>query len=154
MRPAFTRDPLFKKGLKVRKAVVGAEYVERRLAAAGEHDWLFEEAATKFAWGSVWSRPGLSRKTRSLLNIAALTAMNLRHELKLHIRAGLRNGLTRKEIAEALLHCAVYCGFPKSLDAFRLAKEVFDETDAAKGKNSNRTAKPPRPPGKTKWNRR
>ena len=89
MRPAFTRDPLFKKGLKVRKAVVGADYVERRLAAASEHDWLFEEAATKFAWGSVWNRPGLSRKMRSLLNIAALTAMNLRHELKLHIRAGL-----------------------------------------------------------------
>jgi 4-carboxymuconolactone decarboxylase len=130
MRPAFTKDPLFRKGLKVRKAVVGADYVERRLAAASEHDWLFEEAATKFAWGSVWSRPGLSRKTRSLLNIAALTAMNLRHELKLHIRAGLRNGLTRKEIAEALLHCAVYCGFPKALDAFRLAKEVFDEADA------------------------
>jgi len=135
MRPAFTRDPLFKKGLKVRKAVVGADYVERRLAAASEHDWLFEEAATKFAWGSVWNRPGLSRKMRSLLNIAALTAMNLRHELKLHIRAGLRNGLKRKEIAEALLHCSVYCGFPKSLDAFRLAKEVFDEMDAAKRKN-------------------
>ena len=130
MRPAFTKDPLFKKGLKVRKAVVGGEYVERRLAAASEHDWLFEEAATKFAWGSVWNRPGLSRKMRSLLNIAALTAMNLRHELKLHIRAGLRNGLKRKEIAEALLHCSVYCGFPKALDAFRLAKEVFDEMDA------------------------
>ena len=135
MRPAFTKDPLFKKGLKVRKAVVGADYVERRLAAASEHDWLFEEAATKFAWGSVWNRPGLSRKMRSLLNIAALTAMNLRHELKLHIRAGLRNGLKRKEIAEALLHCSVYCGFPKALDAFRLAKEVFDELDAAKHKN-------------------
>lgn len=130
VRPAFTREPLFKKGLKVRKAVVGAEYVERRLDAADEHAWLLEEAATKFAWGSVWSRPGLSRKIRSLLNIAALTAMNLRHELKLHIRAGLRNGLKRKEIAEALLHCSVYCGFPKALDAFRLAKEVFDEMDA------------------------
>ncbi len=130
-RARLARNPLFRKGLAVRKAVVGKEYVERRLAAASEQDWLFEEAATKFAWGQVWSRPGLSRKMRSLINISALTAMNLRHELKLHIRAGLRNGLTRKEIAEALLHCAVYCGFPKSLDAFRLAKEVFEEMDVA-----------------------
>jgi alkylhydroperoxidase/carboxymuconolactone decarboxylase family protein YurZ len=127
---ALAKDPLFRKGLKIRKEVVGADYIERRLAQAGGQDWPFEEAATKFAWGSVWSRPGLSRKTRSLLNIAALTAMNLRNELKLHIRAGLRNGLTRREISEALLHCAVYCGFPKSLDAFRLAKEVFEELDA------------------------
>ncbi len=138
MRPAITKDPLFKKGLKVRKAVVGKEYVERRLATASEHDWLFEEAATKFAWGSVWSRPGLSRKMRSLINISVLTAMNLRHELKLHIRAGLRNGLTRKEIAEALLHCAVYCGFPKALDAFRLAKEVFQEMDAVSRRGSKK----------------
>jgi 4-carboxymuconolactone decarboxylase len=138
MRPALTKDPLFRKGLKIRKAVVGGDYVERRLATAGEHDWMFEEAATKFAWGSVWSRPGLSRKMRSLINISALTAMNLRHELKLHIRAGLRNGLTRKEIAETLLHCAVYCGFPKSLDAFRLAKEVFEEVDAESRRGKKR----------------
>ncbi len=130
MRPAFTRDPLFKKGLKIRKALVGAEYVERRLDAADEHTWPFEELATKFAWGQVWSRPGLPRKVRSFLNIAALTAMNMRHELKLHIRAALRNGLTRKEISETILHCAVYCGFPKALDALRLMKEVFEEVDA------------------------
>jgi len=138
MRRALIKDPLFRKGLKVRKAVVGADYVERRLAAASAQDWLFEEAATKFAWGQVWSRPGLSRKMRSLINISALTAMNLRHELKLHIRAGLTNGLTRKEIAEALLHCAVYCGFPKALDAFRLAKEVFEEVDGAAKKKRRR----------------
>lgn len=129
MRSTLAKDPLFRKGLKIRKAVVGADYVERRLAAASDQDWLFEEAATRFAWGQVWSRPGLSRKMRSVINISALTAMNLRHELKLHIRAGLRNGLTRKEIGETLLHCAVYCGFPKALDAFRLAKEVFAEVD-------------------------
>ena len=128
-RPALTKDPLFKKGLKIRKAVVGAEYVERRLDAADEYAWPLEEAATKFAWGAVWSRPGLSRKTRSFLNLAALTAMNMRHELKTHIRAALRNGLTRKEISETLLHCAVYCGFPKALDGLRVMKEVFDEVD-------------------------
>ena len=151
MRPAFTKDPLFRKGLKIRKEVVGAEYVERRLAAANEYTWPFEELATKYAWAMVWGRPGLSRKVRSFLNLAALTAMNMRHELKLHIRSALRNGLTRKEVSEALLHCAVYAGVPKALDALRLMQEVFDEVDAAKSKNNNRTAKTP---GKTRFNRR
>jgi 4-carboxymuconolactone decarboxylase len=131
MRPTFTKDPLFRKGLKIRKEVVGKEYVERRLDAANEYTWPFEELATKFAWGMVWGRPGLPRKVRSYLNLAALTAMNMRHELKLHIRSALRNGLTRKEIAEALLHCTVYAGVPKGLDALRLMQEVFDEVDAA-----------------------
>jgi len=138
VRRALLKDPLFRKGLKIRKAVVGAEYVERRLAAADELAWPFEEFATRFAWGSVWSRPALSRKTRSFLNLAALTAMNMRHELKTHIRAALRNGLTRKEVAETLLHCAVYCGFPKSLDALRLMQEVFGEMDAGPGRGKNR----------------
>jgi 4-carboxymuconolactone decarboxylase len=131
MRPTFTKDPLFKKGLKIRREVVGPEYVERRLAAANEYTWPFEEFATKVAWGMVWGRPGLPRKVRSYLNLAALTAMNMRHELKLHIRSALRNGLTRKEISEALLHCAVYAGVPKALDALRLMQEVFDELDTA-----------------------
>lgn len=130
MRSTLNKDPLFRKGLKLRKAVVGGEYVERRLAAADRYAWPFEELATKFAWGAVWSRPGLSRKTRSFLNLAALTAMNLRHELKTHIKGALRNGLTRMEIAEALLHCAIYCGFPKALDALRLMQEAFEEVDA------------------------
>ncbi len=151
MRPAFTKDALFRKGLKIRKEVVGADYVERRLAAANEYTWPFEELATKYAWGMVWGRRGLPRKVRSFLNLAALTAMNMRHELKLHIRSALRNGLTRKEISEALLHCAVYAGVPKALDALRLMQEVFDEVDAAKSKTNNRTAKTPRI---TKSNRR
>lgn len=130
MRPAFVNDPLFKKGLKIRKQLLGAEYVERRLDAADEYTWPFEELATKSAWGMIWSRPGLPRKIRSFLNLAALTAMNMRHELRLHIRSALRNGLTRKEIAEALLHCAIYSGYPKAVDALRLMKEVFDEVDA------------------------
>ena len=130
MRRALAKDPLFRKGLKVRKEVAGAEFVERRLAAADELSWPFEELTTKFAWGMVWTRPTLSRKTRSFLNLAALTAMNMRHELKTHIRGALNNGLTRKEIAEALLHCIVYCGFPKGLDALRLMQEVFAELDA------------------------
>lgn len=130
MRPAFTKDPLFRKGLKIRKAVVGAEYVERRLDAADEYAWPFEELATKFAWGAVWGRPALPRKVRSYLNLATLTAMNMRHELKTHIRGALRNGLTRREVSEALLHCAAYCGFPKALDGLRLMNEVFAEIDS------------------------
>jgi len=130
MRPAFTKDPLFRKGLKIRKELLGAEYVERRLDAANEYTWPFEELATKSAWGMVWGRPGLPRKVRSFLNLAALTAMNMRHELKLHIRSALRNGLTRREVAEALLHCAIYCGYPKAVDALRLMSEVYDEVDA------------------------
>ncbi len=130
MRPAFTKEPLFKKGLKIRKQLLGSRYVEQRLDSADEYTWPFEELATKTAWGMVWSRPGLPRKVRSFLNLAALTAMNMRHELRLHIRSALRNGLTRKEIAEALLHCAIYCGYPKAVDALRLMREVFDEIDA------------------------
>lgn len=136
MRPAFTKEPLFRKGLKIRKELLGAEYVERRLDAANEYTWPFEELATKTAWGMIWSRPGLPRKVRSYLNLAALTAMNMRHELQLHIRTALRNGLTRKEIAESLLHCAIYCGYPKAVDALRLMKEVYDDLDgeARRGK--------------------
>ena len=134
MRAAYAKDPLFRKGLKIRKSVVGAEFVERRLAAADELSWPFEELTTKFAWGAVWGRPTLPRKVRSFLNLAALTAMNMRHELKTHIRGALRNGLTRREIAETLLHCIVYCGFPKGLDALRLMQEVFAEIDAEAGR--------------------
>jgi 4-carboxymuconolactone decarboxylase len=132
MRPAFTKDPLFKKGLRIRKALLGAQYIEGRLDQADEYTWPFEELATKSAWGMIWTRPGLPRKVRSYLNLAALTAMNMRHELKIHIRAALRNGLTRKEVAETLLHCAIYCGYPKAVDALRIMKEVYDELDASR----------------------
>ena len=143
MRPAFVNDPLFKKGLKIRKQVVGAEYVEHRLQTANEYTWPFEELATKTAWGMIWSRPGLPRRIRSFINLGALTALSLPHELRLHIRAALRNGLTRKEIAETLLHCAIYCGYPKSVDAMRAMREVFEQVDrenrrGAAGKRSKR----------------
>jgi alkylhydroperoxidase/carboxymuconolactone decarboxylase family protein YurZ len=132
MHPAFVKEPLFRKGLRIRKQVIGADYVAHRLKAANEYTWPFEELATKTAWGMIWSRPGLSRKVRSHLNLAALTAMNMRDELRLHIRAALRNGLSRKEIAETLLHCAIYCGYPKAVDALRLMGEVFERVDAEK----------------------
>lgn len=141
MRPAFTKDPLFKKGLRIRKALLGAQYIESRLDQADEYTWPFEELATKTAWGMIWGRPGLPRKVRSFLNLAAMTAMNMRHELKIHIRAALRNGLTRKEIAEALLHCTIYCGYPKGVDALRIMKEVYDELDAPKKRKTSGTKK-------------
>ena len=144
MRPAFVRESLFRKGLKIRKQVIGAEYVERRLQTANEYTWPFEELATKSAWGMIWSRPGLPRKIRSFLNLGVLTALSLPHELRLHIRAALRNGLTRKEIAEALLHCAIYCGYPKAVAALRAMREVYEQVDgeerrkAARKKNKRR----------------
>ena len=126
----IARNPLFRKGLKVRRAVVGNDHVEHRLASANQYSWPMEEITTSFAWGMVWSRPGLSRKTRSFLNLAMLTAMNMRIELKTHIKGALRNGLTRMEVAETLLHCAVYCGFPKAIDGLRIMQEAFAELDA------------------------
>lgn len=144
MRPAFTKDPLFRKGLRIRKALLGARYIEGRLNQADEYTWPFEELATKTAWGMIWGRAGLPRKVRSYLNIAAMTAMNLRHELKIHIRAALRNGLTRKEIAEAILHCTIYCGYPKGVDALRIMKEVYDELDSAKKSKTSSRTKPRR----------
>jgi 4-carboxymuconolactone decarboxylase len=129
---AKTKDRLFEKGLRVRTEVLGAEHVKRRTQKANEYAWPFEEFTTKAAWGLIWSRPGLSRKSRSLLNLGMLTALGQPQELRLHIRAALRNGLTRTEIAEALLHTAVYCGIPKCSEARRAMLEVFEQVDADK----------------------
>ena len=128
---AKTKDPLYRKGLKVRAEVLGAEYVARRTQAPNEYAQRFEEFTTKAAWGLVWSRPGLTRKQRSLLNLGMLTALGQPTELRLHIRGALRNGLTRDEIAEALLHTAVYCGIPKCSEARRAMLEVFADADEA-----------------------
>jgi 4-carboxymuconolactone decarboxylase len=127
-----TKDPLYEKGLKVRAEVLGAEHVARRTQAPNEHAQMFEEFTTKAAWGLIWSRPGLTRKQRSLLNLGMLTALGQPQELRLHIRAALRNGLTRTEIAEALLHTAVYCGIPKCSEARRAMLEVFADVDEDK----------------------
>jgi 4-carboxymuconolactone decarboxylase len=127
---ALLKDPLFKKGLAVRKEVLGAEDVERRLADADEYTLGFEEITTKAAWGIIWSRPGISRKVRSFINLGVLTALRQPEELRVHIRVALRNGLTRKEIGEAILHCSVYCGIPRAADARRVMSAVFAALDA------------------------
>jgi len=124
---------LFSKGLEVRKEVVGAEYVERSLAAAEEDEFTapLQQLITEYCWGAVWTRDGLDRRTRSLLNLAMLTALNRPHELKIHVRGAVNNGVTEEEIREVLLQGAIYCGVPAALDAFRVAKEVLREMDGS-----------------------
>jgi 4-carboxymuconolactone decarboxylase len=115
----------FDQGLAIRKEVLGAEHVERALAGADDFSRPYQELITEYCWGAVWGRPGLSRKTRSLLNLAMLTALNREDEFKLHVRAAFRNGVTREEICEVLLQSAIYCGVPAANSAFRQAREVF-----------------------------
>jgi 4-carboxymuconolactone decarboxylase len=118
---------LFDKGLKVRREVLGAEYVDNALKNADDFSRPMQELVTQMAWGEIWTRPGLDRRTRSFMNLAMITALNRPHELKLHVRGALNNGLTKAEIMEALLQTAIYCGMPAALDSFRVAKEVFTE---------------------------
>ena len=117
-------------GLAVRRAVLGSEHVDRSLAEADEFTRPLQELITEYCWGAIWTRPGLPRKTRSLINIAMITALNRPHEVKLHLRAALRNECTKEEIMEVLLQAAIYCGVPAAVDSFRIAREVFKETDS------------------------
>jgi 4-carboxymuconolactone decarboxylase len=123
-------NALFEAGLKVRREVLGADYVDGSLAAANDFMMGFQQVTTEWCWGSVWTRPGLDRKTRSLLNLAMLTALNRGPELKLHVRAAVTNGVTADEIKEALLQATVYCGIPAGLEAFKLANAVLEELGA------------------------
>ena len=118
---------LFDKGLKVRREMLGAEYVDNALKAADDFTRPIQELVTQMAWGEIWTRPGLDRRTRSFLNLAMITALNRPHELKLHVRGAITNGLTKVEIMEVFLQSAIYCGMPAALDSFRVAKEVFAE---------------------------
>jgi 4-carboxymuconolactone decarboxylase len=118
---------LFDKGLKVRREVLGAEYVDNALKSADDFTRPIQELVTQMAWGEIWTRPGLDRRTRSFLNLAMITALNRPHELKLHVRGAITNGVTKAEIMEVFLQTAIYCGMPAALDSFRVAKEVFAE---------------------------
>ena len=120
----------YDKGLEIRRAVLGNEYVDKAMAAADDFNQPMQELVTEYCWGSVWGRPGLPRKTRSLLNLAMLSALNRSPELKLHVRGALTNGATKNEIAEVFLQVAIYCGVPSAIDSFRTAREVFAETDS------------------------
>lgn len=117
----------FSDGLAVRRDVLGAEHVDRSLAGATDFTRPMQELVTEYCWGEIWTREGLPRQTRSLLNIAMLTALNRPHELELHLRGALRNGCTAEEIREVLLQTAVYAGVPAAIDGFRIAARVIDE---------------------------
>jgi 4-carboxymuconolactone decarboxylase len=120
---------LFEKGLKTRREVLGAEYVDAAIRGADSFTQELQEYVTANCWGEIWNRPGLDRRTRSFLNLGMLTALNRPHELKLHIRGAMNNGITKDEIKEVFLHASVYCGVPAAIDSFRVAKEVFKEMD-------------------------
>lgn len=121
-------DELFEKGLKIRKEVVGAEYVEQALEQADDFSRDFQRIVTEYCWGAGWGRDALTRRDRSLLNLAMLGALNRGSEFKLHLRGALRNGCTRDEIGDTLIQLGVYAGIPAAVEAFRLAAEVFAET--------------------------
>lgn len=125
------RNPaLFDAGLATRREVLGAEYVDASINNATDFNIDMQELVTQYCWGDVWNRPGLDRRSRSLLNLAMLTALNRPHELKLHVRGALNNGVTRDEIKEVFLQAAIYCGVPAAVDAFRVATEAFKDVDA------------------------
>lgn len=124
------KSKLFEKGLQVRREVLGAEYVDASISQADDFSRPLQELVTEYCWGTVWTRPGLDRKTRSLLNLAMLTALNRPHEVKLHVKGALNNGCSKNDIMEVLLQTAIYCGVPAAVDSFRVAKEIFQEVES------------------------
>ena len=125
-------NEMYERGLALRKEVLGEDYVARSFANADDFSRPIQDLSTEYCWGKVWSREGLTRRERSLLNIGMISALNRPHELKLHVKAALTNGLTRDEIREAMLQIAIYCGMPAGLDSTRIAREAFAEIDAGK----------------------
>ena len=119
-------------GMQVRRSVLGVAHVDRTEAAKGNLDTEFQDLITRYAWGEIWSRPGLDRHTRSLVTIGLLVALNRGDELRLHLRAAANNGVTPEEISEVLLHCAIYCGVPAANSAFHAAREILGENKPLK----------------------
>jgi 4-carboxymuconolactone decarboxylase len=121
----------FNAGMEVRRAVLGDEHVDRAERSTTAFNAEFQDLITRYAWGEIWTRPGLPRHTRSLLTLALMVALNRNEEFSMHVRASANNGVTREEIKETLLQCAIYCGVPAANTAFHLAQKVFAEMDAA-----------------------
>jgi 4-carboxymuconolactone decarboxylase len=121
----MTSSEMFDRGLQTRREVLGADYVDASVAQADDFMMAFQRITTEWAWDYVWNRPGLDRRTRSLLNLAMLTALGKSAELKLHVKGALTNSVTVEEIKEVLLQASVYCGIPAGLEAFRAADEVL-----------------------------
>ena len=117
----------FEKGLKTRREVLGAEYVDNSIQNADAFNMPMQELVTEYCWNEIWNRPRLDRRTRSIINLSMITALNRPHELKLHVRGAINNGLSKEDIQEVFLQAAIYCGVPAAIDSFRCAKEVFTE---------------------------
>ena len=125
------RSAAFKAGLATRKAVLGPDYVDRAFANADDLGMPFQDLATEFAWGTVWTRPGLTLKERSLLTLAMCIALNRPNEIRIHLRGAVRNGVSREQIRELLLHSFLYCGGPAALDATHVVRTALPEIEAA-----------------------
>ncbi len=120
---------VFERGLEIRKSVLGAEYVEKSFASADDFNRPMQELVTEYCWGAVWGREGLPKKTRSIINLAMISALNRPHELKIHVKGALKNGVTKEEIREVFMQVAIYCGVPAGVDSFRIAREAFAEVE-------------------------
>ncbi|MDQ0473230.1 carboxymuconolactone decarboxylase family protein [Labrys wisconsinensis] len=120
---------VFDRGLAIRKKVLGAEFVEKSFASADDFNRPMQELVTEYCWGAVWGRDGLSPRDRSMLNLGMISCLNRPHELKMHVKGALRNGLTKDEIREIFLQVAIYAGVPAGVDSFRIAREAFAELD-------------------------
>jgi 4-carboxymuconolactone decarboxylase len=125
----MTDNTRYDDGLKVRSEVLGAEYVQASLDRASDFSRPMQQLVTEYCWGAIWARPGLERRTRSLLNVAMLTSLGKTHELSIHVRGAIRNGCTKEEIQETLLQAAIYCGVPAAMEAFRVADEALKKLD-------------------------
>ncbi len=121
---------LFDKGMKIRRATLGDAYVDRALGRMNDFNKPMQELVTEYCWGEVWGREGLSRRDRSMINIAMIAILNRHNELKGHLRGALNNGLTREEVAEVLLQVGIYGGIPAAVDSFNIATDTFNELDA------------------------
>ena len=124
--PGFDEDA-FERGLQTRREVIGSDYVDKALAARDDFSEEFQQLVTQYCWNEIWNRPGLERRTRSMLNLAMLMALGRSQEFATHLRGAINNGVSKEEIREVLLQATVYCGMPAGVDAFRVAKEVFRE---------------------------
>ena len=121
----------YEQGISTRRAVLGDAHVDRAVKTGNDFNREFQDLITRYAWGEIWTRPGLARRERSLITLAMMVALGREEEFRLHLRASFRNGVTREEIREVLLQTAIYCGVPAANSAFRMAQEVFAEMDAA-----------------------
>ena len=119
----------YERGLEIRKSVLGKEFVEKSISAADDFNRPLQELVTEYCWGAVWGRDGLPKKTRSIINLAMISALNRPHELKMHVKGALRNEVSKDEIREVLLQVGIYCGVPAAVDSFRVAREAITEFD-------------------------